>query len=518
MRARLHRRPTAAAALCLLTAALPAGPAAAESWPSFRGRDAAGLGDGRTPGEWDAESGRNVLWKTPIPGLGHSSPVVWGDRIFLTTAVPDSGTAELKVGLYGDIQPHREDTPQAFKVMALDRTTGELLWERTAHHGVPRIKRHLKASHANPTPATDGERLVVFFGSEGLYAYDLEGEPLWQKDLGLLDSGYFQVPSAQWGFASSPILHDGKVIIQADVQQDSFVAAFDAADGRELWRAPRQEVPTWSTPAVVPYTGGTGDGAPSLQVVVNGWKHIGGYDLETGRELWKLAGGGDIPVPTPVHADGRIVITSAHGSMRPIYVLSTDARGTITPQSPAMLWWEARAGTYMQTPLLHDGLGYFCLDNGVLSVFEMASGERLYQQRLGRGSGFTASPVAADGKLYVTSEEGETHVLALGRDYRELAVNRLGETVMATPAISQGVLYIRGRHHLFAIGETAGAQEGSTDTTGSTSAAGSSSRSTRENSQIASTSPAARKNGLRIPRNWKAAPAHSGPIIRATPP
>ena len=448
------RRPTsrpapATATLALLLAALGGSPAVAGDWPSFRGPGASGLGSGTTATEWDVAQGINLLWKTEIPGLGHSSPVIWGERLFVTTAVPRTGDSELKVGLYGDIAAHEDERQHAFKLLALDRVSGELLWERTAHAGVPRVKRHLKSSHANPTPATDGERVVAFFGSEGLYAYDLDGELLWNRDLGVLDSGYFQVPTAQWGFASSPILHDGKVIVQVDIQKGSFIAAFDAADGRELWRTPRTEVPTWSTPAVAPYTGGD---SPALQVVANGWKHIGGYDLETGKELWKLVGGGDIPVPTPVHADGRIVITSAHGAQRPIYVLGTGARGEITPEHPAMLWWEERAGNYMQTPLVHDGLGYFCLDNGVLSVFDMTTGERLYQQRLGAGGGFTSSPVAADGKLYITSERGETHVLALGREYRELAVNELGETLMSTPAIADGVLYFRARNHLFAIG------------------------------------------------------------------
>ncbi|MHC4811313.1 MAG: outer membrane protein assembly factor BamB family protein, partial [Planctomycetota bacterium] len=308
-----RRRKTLTPLALALLAALCAGQTGAGNWPSFRGPAAAGVGDGTTVTEWDVETGTNLLWKTAIPGLGHSSPVIWGDRIFVTTAVPKSGTSELKVGLYGDIAAHTDDRAHAFKLLAIDRRGGEILWQRDAHVGVPRVKRHLKASHANSTPATDGERVVAFFGSEGLYAYDLDGKLLWKKDLGVLDSGFFQVPTAQWGFASSPVLHDGKVIVQVDIQKGSFVAAFDAADGRELWRTPRDEVPTWSTPAVAPYTGGD---EPSLQVVANGWKHIGGYDLESGRELWKLVGGGDIPVPTPVHADGRIVVTSAHGAQR----------------------------------------------------------------------------------------------------------------------------------------------------------------------------------------------------------
>jgi outer membrane protein assembly factor BamB len=416
------------------------------NWPQFRGPAGSGVAPGSPPIEWNGESGKNILWKAEIPGLGHSSPIVWEDRVFLTSAVPASGEPALKLGLYGDVRPVEGEGAQSFNVYCLDRKSGKILWQRTAASGRPRIKRHPKSTHANPTPATDGKRLIAFFGSEGLFAFDLNGMPLWQKDLGVLDAGFFQVPDAQWGFASSPLLHEGGVIVQADVQKNSFLAAFDAATGKELWRTPRSDVPTFGTPAVVPYAAGS-------QIVVNGWKHIGGYDHKTGKELWKLRGGGDIPVPTPVFLDGLIVITNAHGSMRPIYAIRTDAAGDITESRAGIAWSQDRAGNYMQTPLLHNGLGYFCFDNGILSVYQLATGERLYQQRLGEGrTGFSSSPVAAGGRLYITSEEGETYVLALGREYKLLARNELGETVMATPAISGDVLYIRGRKHLFAVG------------------------------------------------------------------
>ena len=191
-------------------------------------------------------------------------------------------------------------------------------------------------------------------------------------------------------------------------------------------------------------------------MVVNGWKHIGGYDLKTGKELWRLKGGGDIPVPTPVYQDGLIVITNAHGQGRPIYAIRTDAAGDITKDN-GIAWTNERSGNYMQTPLLHDGLGYFCFDNGVLSVFQIANGEKLYQQRLGGGkAGFTSSPVAAGDRLYITNEEGHTYVLAMGREYKVLAENDLGEKVMASPAIADGVLYIRGGKHLFAVAQATG--------------------------------------------------------------
>lgn len=419
------------------------------NWPQFRGPSAGGVAAGSPPIEWNGESGKNILWKTEIPGLGHSSPVIWGDRVFVTSAVPERGESTLKVGLYGDITPVKGEGTQAFNAYCIDRKSGKILWQQTASGGQPKIMRHPKSTHANPTPATDGKHLVVFFGSEGLYTYDLNGKLLWKKDFGVLDSGYYVVPDAQWGFASSPIIHDNMVIIQADVQKNSFLAALDIDTGKELWRTPRTDAPTFGTPAIAPYTAG---GAKGLQVVVNGWKHIGGYDLKTGKELWMLKGGGDIPVPTPVFLDGLIVITNAHGSVRPIYAIRTDAVGEITDSRSGLAWSVDRAGNYMQTPLLHGGLAYFCFDNGVLSVYQLATGERLYQQRLGGGSsGFTSSPVAAGDHLYITNEEGETYVMSLGREYKALAHNELGETVMASPAISGDVLYIRGRKHLFAV-------------------------------------------------------------------
>ncbi len=422
----------------------------AQNWPQFRGEGANGTAAGSPPVEWNGESGKNILWKTAVPGLGYSSPVIWGGRIYLTSAVSAQGTSDTKLGLYGDIKPVENEGSQSFKVYCLDRKSGKILWTRTAIATNPKVKRHPKSSHANPTPATDGKHLVVFFGSEGLFTYDMDGKLLWKKDLGTLDAGYFRAPDAQWGFASSPVLHEGKVLIQADVQQNSFLAAFDVRDGRELWRTPRADVPTFGSPAVVPYTA---KGARSKQVVVNGWKHIGGYDFGTGKELWKLTGGGDIPTPTPVAAEGLVIITNAHGSARPIYAVRTDAEGDITGKS-AIAWTVDRTGNYMQTPLLHGGLGYFCFDNGVLTVFQLDNGERIYQQRLGAGkTGFTSSPVAAGGNLFITDEDGHTRVIALGREFKVVAESDLGEPVMASPAISGDVLYMRGRAHLFAIGK-----------------------------------------------------------------
>ncbi len=419
-------------------------------WPQFRGAGARGLGSGDPPTKWDVTTGENLLWKTPIPGLGLSSPVIWGERIFVTTAVgPDD--QDLKVGLYGDISPVNEDKVYSFRLLCLNRATGKVEWSVEAHRGVPKIKRHQKASHANSTPATDGEHVLAFFGSEGLFCYDMSGKLEWQRDFGVLDSGYYVVPQAQWGFGSSPVIHDGRVYLQCDVQKDPFIACLDLKDGRELWRTPRNEVPTWSTPALHSEGGTT-------QMICNGYRQIAGYDADTGKRLWEFEGLGDIPVPSPVVADGLVFFTSAHGQGRPIYAVRTNVRGDVEvpgagQSNKQVAWWTSARGNYMQTPLIVGELAYFCFDNGVLTCFRAATGQKVYNERLGGGqTGFTASGVAAGGHLYFTSEEGDVYAVKAGEKFELVSRNTVGEYTMATPAIADGTLYIRGHRHLFAIG------------------------------------------------------------------
>ncbi|MEM7392156.1 MAG: PQQ-binding-like beta-propeller repeat protein, partial [Verrucomicrobiota bacterium] len=261
------------------------------NWPQFRGPQAAGIAHGfETPTRWNVETKENLTWKTPIPGMAHACPIVWRERIYLITAISGKKEPGLKVGLYGNIASVDDDTVHRWQLLCLDKTTGKILWTRTGFEGVPKVKRHTKASHANSTPATDGRYIVTFLGSEGLFCYTMEGKEVWKRDLGNLDAGFFRVPEAQWGFASSPVIHGDMVIVQCDVQKGSFVAAYHLLDGKPIWKTERKEVPTWSTPAV--HTG------KHPQIVLNGWKHIGGYDIQTGKEIWKLEGGGDIPVPT----------------------------------------------------------------------------------------------------------------------------------------------------------------------------------------------------------------------------
>lgn len=423
------------------------------NWPQFRGPNASGVADGKPlPTRWDVPKNESILWKTPTPGLGFSSPVIWGDQIFLTTSVSEGDKqASLRVGLYGDIAPVTDDTPQSFRVLCLDKNTGKILWDKEAFNGVPKIKRHTKASHANCSPATDGKHVVAFFGSEGLYCYSTSGELLWKKDFGVLDSGYYVAPDAQWGFASSPVIHGDKVLLQCDVQKDSFVAAVNLKDGSFVWKTPRDEVPTWSTPTVHVAPGRS-------QMIVNGYKRIAGYDLNTGKELWWMKGGGDIPVPTPIIAHNLIYITNAHGALAPIYAIRPTAEGDISlgadeTKNSHIEWAHLRTGNYMQTPLVYGDMLYACRDSGILACYDARTGDKKYRERLADGTGFTASPVAGDGKIYFTSEEGDVYVIRTGEKFELLSKNSLGDISMATPAISNGTIFFRTRGHLIAVGE-----------------------------------------------------------------
>jgi outer membrane protein assembly factor BamB len=437
--------------LLVLSALAASIPSLGADWPQFRGPAASGIGQGApVPTTWNVETGENVRWQTPIPGLAHAAPIVWGDCVYVATAVKPGG-AELKVGLYGNIDSVNEKESHQWRLLALDKATGAIVWNTLGHEAIPRVKRHTKASHCNSTPATDGRRIVALFGSEGLFCFDMKGALLWKKDLGPMDSGYFDVPSAQWGFASSPILVADRVIVQCDVQKGSFIAAFDAADGREVWRTARSDVPTWSTPALV--------GTPGRrQLVVNGWHHTAGYELATGKQLWRLDGGGDIPVPTPVFAHGLIYLTSAHGKVRPMRAVRPDASGDITPPeigatNAAIAWVHPRQGNYMQTPLVVGDHLFGCFDNGVLTCFDAHSGAIQYSERLTKsGQGFTASGVASGDRLFFPSELGDVFVVAATNRFQVLATNIVGETCMASPAISDGTLFLRTRTKLLALG------------------------------------------------------------------
>jgi outer membrane protein assembly factor BamB len=429
------------------------------NWPAFRGPQAAGLAKGQgTAMTWNVEKSENIAWKKAIPGLGHSSPIIWGDRLFVTSAVNQRHAAPLKVGLYGDPEAAKDDDEQQWKVFCLNKKTGEILWEKTAHKGAPKVHRHPKATHANCTMATDGVSVVAFFGSEGLFCYDMDGHLRWEKNLGTLRASptvYNDAPdphmeSFDWGFASSPIIYSNRVFLQCDVLTNGFVAAFNLSNGEQIWRTRRDDTGTWSTPSVCL-------SGPRPQLVVNGWKHMGGYDVQTGEEIWRMSGGGDCPVPTPLEWKGLIFLMSAHGPRSPIYAVRTDAVGDVGLHDGAstnkhVAWSVPRGGSYMETPLIYGEHLYSCQTDGVLSCFEASTGKRLFKERLGSGGdGFTASPVASEGKIYFASEQGAVYVVKPGSDFTVLATNQMDEVCMATPAISEDTIYFRTQGHVVAV-------------------------------------------------------------------
>jgi outer membrane protein assembly factor BamB len=432
----------------MLAAALLASVAGAQNWPQFRGAQASGVSEGAAlPSKFDLASGEGVKWRARVPGLGLSSPVIWGDKLFVTTAVSASDSGALRTGLYGDIASVADESEHVWKALAYDKRSGKLLWERELSRGAPAVKRHMKSSHASATAATDGERLVVFFGSEGLHCLDLDGKVLWSKSFGVLDAGYYQVPEAQWEFGNSPVIHDGKAVVLADVQKGAFLGVYSLEDGKELWRVERDDVPTWGAPLVV----STGE---RTQIVVNGWKHAGGYDFETGEELWRVNGGGDIPVPSPVYGGGRFYLTNAHGPMSPVYAVSEERRGETNLTAGAadgLAWVADRKGAYMATPLLLDGLLYVVRWNGILVCFDAETGKVVYEERLPPGA-YTASPVGGDGKLYVANEEGDVLTIQSGPEFEILARTTAEDPILATPAISDGVIFFRTGRELIAVG------------------------------------------------------------------
>jgi outer membrane protein assembly factor BamB len=428
-----------------------AGPAAG-SWPSFRGPGASGIADAQNlPDTWDVKSGENIVWRTPIPGLAHSSPIVWGNRVFVTSAVSTDAGATFRPGLYGDGDASQDRTSQRWTIYAIDRTTGSIVWERVASEGVPIDKRHIKSTYASATPVTDGRIVVASFGSQGVYAYDVEGRFLWKVDVGRLDVGAYDIPTYEWGPASSPIIWNNLVILQCDTQADSFLLALHAETGETAWKTSRDELPSWGTPTI-----GMSPDGPVL--VTNASNFIRGYDPRTGAERWRLGGSSKITAPTPVFGDGFVVVASGRGPERPIFVVRPNARGDLTlpegkTSSDAIAWSRTGRGPYMPTPLFYKDQLYVLANNGVFDSYNVRTGEEIYRARLEPvGSGFSASPIAADGKIYLSNEDGEMIVVSAGPQFKRIATNSIGELLMATPALSRGVMYVRSLHTLTAIG------------------------------------------------------------------
>ena len=440
-----HRHSLNAAVALVVTFSTSPLPAA-ENWASFRGPQASGVRDGANlPADWDVRTGRNIRFKTAIPGLGHSSPIVWGDRVFLTSATGQQA-APLRLGDTGGIDLAQDPGTLSWKLFCVDGRNGKLLWERTAFTGPVRSKRHAKSSQANATPVTDGRTVVAVFGSGGVAAFDFEGQLKWKADLGALNPGLFGDTSSEWGHGSSPVIDGDRVFIQVDRHAGSFLAAFDLATGKRLWTVKRDERPVWATPMLFESGG-------RKELIVVGGYHVRSYDPRDGRELWRFKDEAEVKTPTPLAAGGLIVLSGGYRG-RPLFALKPGGVGDISvpegaASGPYMAWRTEPGGPYTTTPLAYGGLLYTVRDEGIATAYDLATGARVYQERT--NTTHSASPVGSDGKLYLAAEGGEVLVVKAGRKFEVLARNDVGEPIMATPAIANGTLYVRTLGHLYAV-------------------------------------------------------------------
>ena len=430
-------------------------------WPQFRGwmsrgvgSPASGNGAAALPDTWDGESMENIAWKCSIPGLGTSSPIVWGNQVFITTAIRDGDTQGFRVGPYGDVESVASNGECQFLLISISLNDGKEQWRKELNRAAPKVKRHAKSSHANPTPATDGKHIIASFAGDGIYCCNMQGDVIWSRDLGMLDSGWFYDKSYQWGFGSSPCIFEDLVILQCDCQEGSFITAFDLATGDEKWRTSREEIPTWGSPVAFV----ADDGTPTI--IVSGTKCTAAYHAKTGAVLWQMGGFSEIVVPTPQVTRDLSILCSGYAPVRPIVALHHAARGTLKLPSdkesdPSIAWSLDRAGPYMPTPLIQNNRLYVLENSGILSCYALESGKQVYKQRVRSdiANAYTASPVALDGKLYLVSEAGLTFVVSMNEEGTVVSKNPIGESVLASPAIANGYLLIRGEKHLFAIGK-----------------------------------------------------------------
>ena len=424
-------------AFALVSLSAQTGPAD-RYWPQWRGPSMTGVSKtAQPPTEWSET--KNVRWKIEIPGRGSASPIVWGDRVYVSTAVPvgvDGPAAHAPRGALPRI-PHK------YMLMAIDRKTGKIVWERVAREEAPHEASHAEnGTWASASAATDGEHVIASFESRGYYGYDMNGTLVWQKDLG--DKGM----RSQFGEGSTPVLSGNRLVIVWDhITKPSFVVALDKRTGAELWRKGRDEIDTWATPLVQTVNG-------RAQVIVPAMDRIVSYDLETGDVVWSSAGLTMNPIPSPVAADGLAILMSGFRGNALKAVKLADAKGDITG-TPAIAWSLDRDTPYVPSPLLYDGVVYFLkANNGLLSAFDGRTGAAHYQaQRLDAVPNVFSSPVGAAGRIYVTGREGSTVVLRHGPKLEILATNHLDDGFDASPALVDGELYLRGYKFLYCIAE-----------------------------------------------------------------
>lgn len=416
----------------------------AADWPQFRGPGAAGIADGvRFPECWSETE--NVTWKTAIPGVGWSSPVVWGDRVYLTTAVSSGPIEEMKKGLYFGGNRGKTADEHRFLAVALDAKSGAIVWQKELWKGVPPGSRHLKNTFASETPVTDGERVYFYFAQIGLFALDRAGKTVWTLPAQAVETRY------GWGTASSPVLHQGRLYVVNDNDSASYLMAVDAKTGKVIWKTERQdEKSNWSTPFIWEHDGKT-------EIVTTGTRKNRSYDLD-GKLIWEFGGMSSIVIPTPMARHGLLYLASGYvgDENRPVFAIKPGARGTLTEAHIA--WKLPQAGPYNPTPILYGDFYYTLLDRGFFTCHDARTGKEVYgKQRIDpTAAAFTASPIAANGKLFATSEDGDTFVIQPGPEFKVLGKNSLNEFVMATPAAAGNSLYIRTAGKVYKIAAPAG--------------------------------------------------------------
>lgn len=438
----------AAAAAAIAAAAAPEAPSRSpENWAQFRGPGARGIASGPgLPDRWSAAE--NVAWRVSVPGRGWSSPVVWGDRVFLTTVVNQGETEPARKGLYfGGDRPEPPKSVHEWKLICLDLKSGKPLWERTLHQAAPESSRHLKNSYASETPVTDGERVYAYFGGVGLYCLDMEGKSVWSRR--------FEPRPMRlgWGTAASPVLHGEQLYIVNDNEEQSYLLALDRRTGKEAWRVDRDEKSNWSTPYIW-------ENAARTEIVTPGTVQTRSYGLD-GKLLWWLKGASSITIATPFAAGGLLYVSSGYvGSpLKPIYAIRPGAEGDISlPRQGRtnrfIAWCDWGAAPYNPSTLVYQDRLYVLWDRGLFGAFNAGSGAPLFErERIPDGRGFTASPWAYDGKIFCIDEDGVTHVFRSGDRFEPLHVNRLAEDdmAMATPAIAGDRLLIRTDSRLYCI-------------------------------------------------------------------
>jgi outer membrane protein assembly factor BamB len=432
------------AALGLLSATL-----AAEDWPQFRGTQAGvGVDHPDLPDTWSATE--NVVWKTDIPGLGWSSPIVWGDHIFLTTVASATPAEAPKPGFYLGDWPASK-APHRWLVYDIDFTSGKVRWQREVGTTPPTLAKHLKNSYGSETAVTDGQRVYAYFGNLGLYAFDMNGKALWSVPIGPFKT------RNNWGTAGSPALHDNRVYIVHDNDEQSFLAAFDARTGAEVWRVRRMEGTNWSTPFVW-------QNELRTEIVTAGSDRVRSYDT-SGKLLWEFSGMSTITIPTPFSRHGLLYISSGYiaDPRRPAYAIKPGASGDISLKpgetSNASIVWSSPTGApYNPTPLVYGDVYYTLFDRGFMSAQDARTGKEIYgrQRVTSEAAGFTASPWAYGGKVFALSEEGDTYVMQAGGEFKVIGRNSLNEMTLATPAISRGSLFVRTATKLYRISRKAG--------------------------------------------------------------